>query len=633
MLKNLTQTFKDNCNAREVRLSEYVVLDNIQIPIKAELNDDCYHDGNFIGTFIFKELRFETSNEYDFRKKEFEYYKMVGGESVKIGTFITTEITDNDTEETIKVVAMDYGLKTQVEYTSQLNYGAGNVTLLDVWNENCEMSGLESGITSFTNSGFIVDSDQFSGTGATRRDVFIAIAQSSCDFVKVANDDKIYLVLKEETNEVIEEYTDLEDKRDTHAINAVRLGLSNIDGNDATRIKDGVEPENANWLEINDNPFAYTIEKREQLIDNIFNKIKDFGYSSFKTETSFKPYLTCGDLMKFKRKDGVLVNTILLRYKHNFDEITLEAPSIIKASVNYIRPKNEMDFIKRVEIKVDRNTNEIEMVSSQTQNVQDNLNNNYYTINQTNQLIQNAETGVTNTFSEAGGNNVFRNTGLWFESNDTDNPYEFWLGKAKSGNNDNATNYKTILLQNGSFIQEQEVPNGNYSISFWYKKLISQSVASVVINDKEYQLDSTDYKQFYTGEKDSETNEYITEPIVVTSGHIKIEFKCDADNGVEVYDLMCNKGSVKLAYSQNQNETTTDTVNISKGITITSSNDENVKFKADYDGIRTLNKNGDVKTRFTDKGMETDEAIIRYKEQTCGTLIQEVGDQTWFTRM
>ena len=371
MLKNLTQTFKDNCNAREVRLSEYVVLDNIQIPIKAELNDDCYSDGNFIGTFIFKELRFEASNEYDFRKKEFEYYKMVGGESVKIGTFITTEITDNNTEETIKVVAMDYGLKTQVEYTSNLDYESGNITLLDVWNENCELSGIESGITSFTNSNFIVDSDQFSGTGATRRDVFIAIAQSSCDFVKIANDDKIYLVLKEETNEVIEEYTNLEDKRDTHEINAVRLALSNIDGNDATRIKDGVKPENANWIEINDNPFAYTIEKREQLIDNIFNKIKGFGYSSFKTETSFKPYLTCGDLIKFKRKDGVLVNTILLRYKHNFDEITLEAPSVIKATVKYIRPQTAMDIAKRTEYFVDEYEQQIQSLVTETENLSD----------------------------------------------------------------------------------------------------------------------------------------------------------------------------------------------------------------------------------------------------------------------
>ena len=364
MLKNLTQTFKDNCNAREVILSEYIVLDNIQIPIKAELNDDCYDEGNFIGTFIFKELRFETSNEYDFKKKEFEYYKVVNGESVKIGTFITTEITDNDTEETIKVVAMDYGLKTQVEYTSNLNYGSGNITLLDVWNENCELSGIESGITSFTNSDFIVDSDQFSGTGATRRDVFIAIAQSSCDYVKVANDDKIYLVLSEETDEVIEEYTDLEDKRDTQPINAVSLGMSQVEGEVVTKIADGVSEKNANWLVINDNPFAYNQEKRQQLINGIFNKINGFGYSAFKTETSFKPYLTCGDLVKFKRKDGVLVNSIILRYKHNFDNITLQAPSITKATVNYLMPESAIDIAKRTEFIVDKQNQEIQLLAS-----------------------------------------------------------------------------------------------------------------------------------------------------------------------------------------------------------------------------------------------------------------------------
>lgn len=365
MLKNLTQTFKDNCNAREVILSEYVILDNIQIPVKAEINDDCYDEGNFVGNFIFKELRFETSNEYDFKKKEFEYYKVVNGESAKIGTFITTEITDNDTEETIKVVAMDYGLKTQVEYTSELNYGAGNVTLLDVWNENCELSGIESGITSFTNSNFIVDSDQFSGTGATRRDVFIAIAQSSCDFVKVANDDKIYLVLSEETNEVIEEYTNLEDKRDTQPINAVSLGMSQVEGENVTKIADGVSEKNANWLVINDNPFAYTQEKRQQLINEIFNKINGFGYSAFKTETSFKPYLTCGDLVKFKRKDGVLVDSIILRYKHNFDNIILEAPSITKATVNYVRPESAIDIVKRTEFIVDKQNQEIKSVVNQ----------------------------------------------------------------------------------------------------------------------------------------------------------------------------------------------------------------------------------------------------------------------------
>ena len=374
--------------------------------------------------------------------------------------------------------------------------------------------------------------------------------------------------------------------------------------------------------------------RNQTQVSQILELNKDIPLNSFKTGKIIgNPAIDAYDIIKIVDGDkefktlatndltynGVMINTFdtQIGKEAKKENVTLTPEATFKKWA-----KTEID---NVEAEVKINTGNIQTVKDEMGNM--------YTKGQVNELVANAETGVTNTFSEAGGNNILRNTGLWFESNDTDNPYEFWLGKAKRGDNDNATNYKTILLQNGSFIQEQEVPNGNYSISFWYKKLISQSVASVVINDKEYQLDSTDYKQFYTGEQNSETNEYITEPIVVTSGHIKIEFKCDADNGVEVYDLMCNKGSVKLAYSQNQNETTTDTVNISKGITITSSNDENVKFKADYDGIRILNKNGDVKTRFTDKGMETDEAIIRYKEQTCGTLIQEVGEQTWFTRM
>ena len=104
------------------------------------------------------------------------------------------------------------------------------------------------------------------------------------------------------------------------------------------------------------------------------------------------------------------------------------------------------------------------------------------------------------------------------------------------------------------------------------------------------------------------------------------------DDGLKIYDLMCNKGTVKLAYSQNENETTTDTVNISKGITITSTNTETI-FKANADGVRLYTLSGQIKTRFTDKGMTTKEAIVEDEAQIVGTLWQEVGDQTWITRM
>lgn len=1182
MLKGLTSTWKNGCNAKTLTFSEYIIIDNKKIPVKAVLKDDCYNNGNFIGTFIFKEISFEVENNIDFKRKEFEYYKVVNGEAIKFGTFITTEITDNDTTELVKVVGMDFGLKTQVEYMSSLDYSSGLITLLDVWNECCELSGLISGITDFTNSDFIVESDQFTGTGATIRDVFVAIAQSSCSFVKVMNDDKIYLIFNEATQDVVEDYTDLDDKRDTKPITCVRLGMSQIVGENLDLKNDElVKKYGEHWLIINDNPFAYTQKKREELIYAILDKIKGFGYSAFSAKTSFKPYLTCGDIIKFKNKNGELINSILLRYEHNYDEITLEAPSETSATVNYVYPANAIDLYKKAEVKVNKEANNITFLTEQTktlrenltnglnkangtandalqkannglsnvnvqyylstsnttlsggtwsdnapswvdgkymwsrtkvtnakgevsyepsingtciagatgatgkdgingkdgvngksitikskaieyqastsgtsaptgtwtttipnvnkgsylwtrttvtysddtntvsysvayrgtdgidgtngtngtngkdgkgitsityyyatstsqtapseanitsttiptlnatnkylwqkevikfsdntnktsilliavygdkgqtgatgkgvksiveqyylsssnttqtggdwsntqpnwvngkyiwtrshitwsdntttdttpilanglnkanstantangnastalntvnnlsiggrnlvlntnkesqlndwswaqqvgdctksillqnksycvkflrgsvehsgwsvisngniqptiykpntdyivsfdlypsvdtimrvqlregdgtdpitnavntqkaiantwtrvsvklhtystmpesrlqrlmldnmpsavgvsymfkhlkieegniatdwtpapedidedittaqntankanstatnaismadsakkdvQNTNENLMNNYYTISQTNELVQTAEDGLVNAYTTTGGANIFVNTGLWFVNDNNDqnvNPYEDWKGKALRKSNDEASNGNSILLQNGTFEQEQEVPNGNYSISFMYKKLISQSVASVVINGKEYQLNSTTLKEFYTGEK-NEKNEYITEPIVVTAGHLKIQFKCNTNGGVEIYDLMANKGSIKLAYSQNQNETTTETVKISKGITITSTNMETI-FKANANGIRILSLQNEKIAYFTDKGLSTKELTVENKAQMCSTLISEVGDQTWFTRM
>ena len=391
MLKGLTNTFKTNCNATEVEYSEYLILNGITIPIKAELDDDVYENGNFIGTFILKSIKFETDATYDFKNKEFEYYKVVNGESIKIGTFITTEITINDTTEIVQVVGMDYGLKTQIQYTSTLDYTSGEITLLDVWNECCEYSGLESGMETFANSDFIVDSDQFTGTGATIRDVFKGIAMSSGNFVKVMNDDKVYLVFTEQTDDIIEDYVELEDKRDTHPWTCIRLGMSQVDGENVDYIDEElVEEYGEHWLILNDNPFAYNQAKRQELIMGIFNQIKGFGYSAFSSKTSFKPYLTTGDLVKFRNRDGNLVDTILLRYQHNGEEITLEAPSETSATINYVYPLSAIDMAKRTQIEVDKENQTITSISERIDNTEK-------LINETGEEIEALGTRLTQT--------------------------------------------------------------------------------------------------------------------------------------------------------------------------------------------------------------------------------------------
>ena len=650
---NVSNDFKTNCESNKIAYREYIIITGTQtqIDIQGEMYQTAYKDTHFIGTFNLGYVKFKTENNVTYINKEFDYYKEVNGNAILIGHYIVTEVTDNDTEEEVSVTAFDNGLKFAIPYASGLDYESNEVTLFDVLEECCQNCGVELVNESITNGDFIVENNQFLND-ETYGDVICAVTQTSGDFATITNEGKLQLLLYTNTNEIIEDYVELEDKRDTHPITCLRIGTSQVEGQGA-EIKDDelIEEYGENWLVINDNPFTYTLEKREQIKTAIFNKVKGFGYSAFTSKYSFKPYLTLGDKIQFRNKSGELVNSIILRIETKFDDITLSAPSIINATIEYQNPNTAYDIAKRAEVIADQNTAQVKIITNKTSQLEDNMNNNYYQKDAINEIIVNTETGVTNTFSEAGGNNIFRNTGLWFEAdksqtrylypNNTlypsdetyliaDASYEYWTGYAKRGSNDKAVNKNSILLQNGIFSQEQDVPNGLYSVSFYYQKLNQFASASVKINGKQYNLDSIEVKQFYTGEKDN-NGEYIIEPLEVTSRHLKIDFFCNVDNGLEIYDLMVNKGSVKLAYSQNENEVTTDTVNISKGITITSSNME-TKFKANADGIRVTKLNDDVVSYFTDKGLNTKEAIVEDEANICRTMIIEVGDQTWFTR-
>lgn len=635
---------KEACNSPSLTYKEFIIIDNKTIEIRGKLTATAFNDKNFIGTFNLKCLTFETENDVDYKEKEFEYYKQVNNEAFKIGTFITTEVEDSDTNEVVKVTAMDYGLKFATPYETSLDYDSGEITMQDVLDEILTNVNIQLSNKSQTlpNKDFIVDSNQFVNS-EVYGDVISAIAGINGMFAIIDSDDKLKIFTSENTNEIIEDYTELDDKRDTHPITIVELGMSQVQGVQVqARWEEGIELYGEHYLIINDNPFAYTMEKRQELVGNILDQVKGLGYSSFESRFAFKPYLQRGDKIKFRNKAGQLIDSIVLKIDTDYENITLSAPSIADSTVDYVVADTE-EKIRRAEVIANQASGQVTIISNQVREIGQTVDSNYqqmtenftnyYTIEQTNQMLVDAETGVTNTFSEAGGNNIFRNTGLWFEETNTGAMavYEYWRGYAKKINDDNAMNNSAILMQEGSFIQEQPVPNGNYSISFYYQLLNPLATAKVKINDVEYNLDSLSVKQFYTGEQDANGN-YITQPLIVSSKNIRIEFTCSIDDGLKIYDLMCNKGNVKLAYSQNENETTTDTVNISKGITITSTNMETI-FKANANGIRILTLTGNVIAYFTDKGLSTKEIIVEDEAQIVKTLWQEVGDQTWITRM
>lgn len=325
------------------------------------LYDDCYNNGNFIGTFVMKRIEFTyNDSDLEFKQKEFnayKEYKLDNGtwESINYGTFIVQAVEESDTKEEIKVTAYDYTLKFANTYVSELDYASGTITLLQVLQEACTKCGVELATTNFANSGFLVDSNQFDGLSMFGN-VVSAVAGISCNFAKIKADNKLYLEFKNETSIIIDvsDYEEFDDKRDTHPYNAVSLGMSGVEGENVTLVDEGVEPGKENYLTINDNPFAYTQEKRNELIQAIFDKVNGFGYSSFELNSCMYPQLECGDLIKIRNKEGQLVDTIVLRLSYKETEIKLEAPSTINATVKYKNPPSAYDIAKLTQITVDK---------------------------------------------------------------------------------------------------------------------------------------------------------------------------------------------------------------------------------------------------------------------------------------
>ena len=367
MIKNVSSTFKANCKKDSVKYREYIVIDNKEVDIKGNLTDTAYKDTTFFGKFNLKMLKFETENDIDYKKKEFTYYKEVDGEALKIGTFIVTEVKDSDTFESVNVTAYDYGLKFANPYTTNLDYKNGNITMLQVVQEICNNCDIELENTSLPNGSFIVDSNQFVN-GEQYGDVICIVALENGMFATINSNNKLEFIFTNETDEIIEDYVELDDKRDTQPITSVLVAPSKDLATAGAVMKDQtlINQYGEHWLKIYDSYFANSTTKCQQLIGAIFNQVKGFGYSSFKSEYSFLPYLSLGDKIKFKNKEGKLVNSVILRYETNYDEMILEAPSIINASVEYELPETPEEISKKALVKVDQANGEIELIAKAT---------------------------------------------------------------------------------------------------------------------------------------------------------------------------------------------------------------------------------------------------------------------------
>lgn len=670
---------------------------------KVIYTDDCYEDGNIFGTAIARTLEFEIENSVDFEKKEVEYFTGIEIDKqvhyIDLGKFIVTDIQPDDTTGINKVSCIDYMLKFNIPFQTDLDFKSNKVTTLQLMQEGCKKCGVELATTEFANDDFIIDSNQFE-EGATWRQVVKAIAGISGTFAKIKRDNKLYFirprlidskkytakeihkmkvndlmnvsklkirnitndlkvlgVKKESTNDVhtmivssmnkievkklttsVNEpslidrhcYSDLEIKRNTHPINVVSLGMSQVEGENITlRDEASIEADGENVIAINDNPFAYNQEKREALIHKLFSAIRGFSYTAYEAKGQMEPYREVGDPVWVMDKDGAIVSSFLFRltYKSpNGLESEMSAPSIIKATVEYQNEPDELDRLRKTEIIVDKEQGQISAIAEQQSSdggrigklemTADGLDARFEKMqNDYEDQIATLKTtiaGLQVDVSTKGGQNLFS-----YASDNFDGSINEVQTTDIRQNSVSGLGYELVI---GTARQTAQVKNDTYTISFIYKNTNKLDNASVIINDVSYSLE-------YTADK----WKTFSKTIEVNTNSVTVAFKTDTNEAVYVADLMGNLGTVAMTWSQNANETYTHEVKIGKGVEVRSSN--NTYTRLDADGTRIFSsRTNEVTTKFTEEGTDTNH-LKANKAEIAGVLIQKVGNQTWFSSL
>ena len=554
------------------RKGRILVNDKYYEVFNVEYYADAYNEGNVVGNAIASQLDFDLP--YMAKFDTFKYFDGVWNgtdyEYVDMGTFTVFDEKDED-EFNKHITAFDNLIKFNVPFIDNKDYPK---TIFEELQNICEQAGVELVNTSITNGNFEIQDNQFVNNESLKS-VLKAICQISGTYA-IIKEDKIVLQLKNETSETINksQHMPITWKRRTYGINQVILGLEDVVGEYVIRQdEEDIAINGVHKLVINDNPFAYTQEKRDLLIDDLFNQVKGFGYVPYELKGEWLNYMDIGDTINI---DGI--DTILLRVNGKSPkslESEMSAPAIIDSTIQYVdNTASIKNLMKKTEISVDKQKSEIELMTREINSVKNDLSNNYYNIEQSNVLIQNATDGLINTFSSIGGNNLIRNSYFYEYENGL---LTYWNGLQKVVPKYESKSRNALSLQNGTIKQSVNLTNKKYCCSFKYIKLSEVANAKFIINGKEYVLDgNVDYEKKFEVVEDLKTDS------------ITIEFVCDTNDGFLVYEVMLNEGESASLFTQNTSESISDTVNIGKGVEVLASNIKN-KTRMDADGLRGIN--------------------------------------------
>lgn len=611
---------------------------------------------------------------------------------LKLGTFIVQKPENNNAKDNTSFYALDYMIKFNKQYVHRMakylktedtdiylekqyyilndsgvyeevivphkeeigNYYEliDEYTLMQLLKDICEQCEIKLGTFNFRNADYVVHGNRFD-SGVTCRDVLKAIAQAAFSWARINEDNELVLDfdLSNEITEVIDynEYYSLMTNDTYGPINTIVMRNSQVEGENIT-INDeaAVEINGTKELVISDNPFAYSEETRREIIE-AGKALYGFTYLPLSVETIGAAYLNCKDKIKVKNMqyyENPVDENILETYI--FDTV-IHYNGTIKSEINTlamtdVETKYRYDGSlttaqRRTEFRVDKAEQKItslvkattEQGEKLTEAVQDLDGFKRTIIDKTDEtaekvtIIEEKVDGLITSKTVSGGQNLIKNSVGYFGN-------DYWQINTETEGTvltENSTDVKqnsisgsALKLQAETIYQDiKEIKNGEYYLSFNYKKIIDTAIATLKVNELIIDLTEQNWKEE-------------THLINVTNNNIKIEMTTDLNSSILITDLMLTEGNLQVSWTQNANESYTDTVQIGKGVTITATGSK-TKFVAEATGITIKNvQTENPVAEFTQYGTKTEELVVsKTIELEKSLLIQKIGNQTWFSSL
>ena len=502
-------------------------------------------------------------------------------EYINFGNYVVYKVEKQEDTNSYKLTCYDKMLYSMVDYEKMdITYP---ISIRDYIKAICDKLGLTFANASdtFANYDKQIQNELYldengNSLGYTFRDVFDELSQVTASCICINGNDEIEIRYINDTNDTIDE----EFLKDVNVKFGEKFGAVNTIVLSRSADSDSVYypetlPENPYEFKISDNQIM-NFNDRSDYLPDIYEKLNGLEFYINDFSSTGICYYELLDRYNVQIGDNTY-SCVMLNDEINItqgleENVFTEMPE--ETQTDYTKADKTDRKVNQTYIIANKQKSEIELVTREINSVRNDLSNNYYNIEQSNVLIQNATDGLINTLSSVGGNNLLRNTFFYEYENGL---LTYWSGVQKVVPKYESKSRNALSLQNGTIKQSVNLTNKKYCCSFKYIKLTEVANAKFIINSKEYVLDANiGYEKYFEVVEDLKTDS------------ITIEFECDTNDGFLVYEVMLNEGESASLFTQNTSESISDTVNIGKGVEVLASNIKN-KTRIDADGLRGTN--------------------------------------------